>query len=166
VEQIAELGEGHHGRKSVQPPGREIKQFYDQARDALKHPLLTFDAEDLKVVAKSFAQVMTERRYTCYACALMPDHVHALIRKHRDHAETIIENLQNASREKLIQAERRAPTHPVWGGPGWKVFLYTQQDMVRIIDYIEQNPLKAGRPAQHWDFVKPYDGWMPGQYRR
>ena len=27
VEKIAELGELHHGRKPVQPPGREIKQF-------------------------------------------------------------------------------------------------------------------------------------------
>ncbi len=166
VEQIADLGELHHGRKPVQPSSQEIREFYDQARDVLKHPLLTFDDEDLAVIAASFAQVIAERRYTCYACALMPDHVHLLIRKHRDHAETMVENLQQASREQLIQAERRTPTHPVWGGPGWRVFLYTRQDLIRVIEYIRQNPIKAGRPAQHWGFVKEYDGWMPGQFHR
>jgi len=96
----------------------------------------------------------------------MPDHVHMLIRKHRDHAETMIDELQNSSRYKLIAEERRAPTHPVWaGGRGWKVFLYTAEDFVRVIEYILQNPIKAGRPAQNnWWFVKEYGGWMPGKY--
>jgi REP element-mobilizing transposase RayT len=163
VERIAELGELHHGRKVIQPSGAEIKTFYEQAREVLKHPLLELDEEEIETVGASFGRVIEERRYTCYACAIMPDHVHALIRKHRDHAEPMIEQLQTASRENLIQEGRRDSTHPVWGGPGWKVFLYTQDDIVRVIDYIRKNPLKAGRPAQHWSFVKEYDGWMPGK---
>jgi REP element-mobilizing transposase RayT len=166
IEQIADLGALHHGRKRVQPPGKEIREFYEQARNVLQHPLLTFEDEDIDLIAESFAQAMTEQRYTCYACAIMPDHVHALIRKHRDRAETMIERLQEASRAKLIEAGRRSPTHPVWGGPGWKVFLYTADDLRRIARYIQDNPIKAGRPQQQWGFVKQYDGWMPAQYRR
>jgi len=30
---------------------------------------------------------------------------------------------------------------------------------------IRQNPIKAGRPEQHWPFVKTYDGWLPGQWK-
>ena len=59
----------------------------------------------------------------------------------------------------------RGAEHPVWGGPGWKVYLDCREDMVRTVDYIRQNPPKAGRPAQRWPFVKPYDGWLPGQVR-
>jgi len=114
------------------------------------------------LVAKSFSLVIEQRRYTCYACAIMPDHVHMLIRKHRDHAETMIDNLQKASRDNLIRAGRRASTHRVWGGPGWKVFLYTPADFIRDIEYIRNNPIKANRPPQKWKFVKEYDGWMPG----
>lgn len=164
VEQIAELGELHYGRKPVPPPSREIRCFYDQARDQLRHPLSALEQTDFDLVAASFGKVITERRYSCYECAIMPDHVHMLIRKHRDHAETMIECLQKASREKLIETGRRAATHPVWGGPRWKVFLYTQSDFVRIVNYIRQNPIKAGLPAQHWSFVKEYDGWMPGRF--
>jgi REP element-mobilizing transposase RayT len=164
VERIADLGELHPGRKPIQPSSAQIRHFYEQARDVLKHPLLTLTDDEITLVGDSFAQVIGERKYTCYACAIMPDHVHVLIRKHRDHAEMMVEHLQSASRAKLVEAGRRAPTHPVWGGPGWRVFLYRQEDFVRVIAYIQNNPVKIGRPAQHWSFVKRYDGWMPGQY--
>jgi REP element-mobilizing transposase RayT len=165
VETIATLGDLHHGRNVVQPRSAEIRRFYAQAGDDLKHPLLTFSGDDLVLVGASFAQVIRERGYTCYACAIMPEHVHLLIRRHRDWAEVMTESLQKASRQILINSKRRAPTHPVWGGPGWKVFLNTQQDMERIVRYIQHNPVKAGCAKQQWDFVKDYDGWMPA-YRR
>jgi REP element-mobilizing transposase RayT len=165
VENVAELGELHHGRKAVQPRGAEIRRFYDAARGALAHPLRTLVAEEIELVGRSFGQVIKDRRYTCYACAVMPDHVHALIRKHRDHAETMIEHLQAASRQELIQAGRRSQTHPVWGGPGWKVFLFTRADMERSVAYIRDNPAKSGRAPQQWGFVKEYDGWLPGKWR-
>jgi REP element-mobilizing transposase RayT len=162
VEPIAGLGDLHYGRKSQQPSSKEIRTFYVEARDVLKHPLLTLDEDERNLVAQSFENVIVDRKYTCYACAVMPDHVHALIRKHRDRAEDMIGNLQRASRDKLIEEGKRAPTHPVWGGPGWKVFLYTEADFCRVEEYVWQNPIKAGLPAQTWPFVKKYDGWMPG----
>jgi hypothetical protein len=36
---IAELGELHHGRKRVQPTGKEIRAFYAEAKKLLRHPL-------------------------------------------------------------------------------------------------------------------------------
>jgi len=79
----------------------------------------------------------------------------------------MIEQFQQTSREGILSSEetRHASEHPVWGGPGWKVFLDTQDDIRRTIDYIEQNPVKIGQPIQCWDFVKPYDGWLPGQVK-
>jgi REP element-mobilizing transposase RayT len=164
VEKINSLGDLHYGRKTVQPSSAEIRAFYAQAGDLLAHPLLTFCDEDISLLRDSFDQAIRAYGYTCYACAIMPDHVHLLIRRHRDKAEQMVENLQEMSRDRLIQAGRRAPTHPVWGGPGWRVFLNTRQDFKRVIRYIQNNPVKAGRPEQRWDFVKEYDGWMP-RYR-
>ena len=100
--------------------------------------------------------------YTCYACAIMPDRVHLLIRKHRDKAEQMIEHFQDASREAIVEAGLRDRDHPVWGGPGWKVFLETREDIERVVRYIEENPIRARRPKQTWDFVIRYDGWLPG----
>jgi hypothetical protein len=81
------------------------------------------------------------------------------IRKHRDRAEQMIENLQRGSREAVIGLGERRSDHPVWGGPGWKVFLDSEEDIRRTVRYVEQNPTKARRPAQSWDFVTAYDGW-------
>ena len=51
VEKIAELGNLHHGRKPIQPPGREIRDFYERAGDVLKHPLLQLEDADVDLVA-------------------------------------------------------------------------------------------------------------------
>jgi hypothetical protein len=76
----------------------------------------------------------------------------------------MIENFQNASRTALIAAKRRAESHPVWGGPGWKVFLNTRADIERVERYIHMNTIKAGLPPQNWKFVTSYDGWMPRKW--
>jgi REP element-mobilizing transposase RayT len=164
---IAGLGELHRGRKVIQPAGRRIRGFYDAAREALKHPLLELTALEIAVVGEAFGEVARQRNYTCYGCAIMPDHVHLLIRKHRDQAEAMIVHFQESSRKALLakpQAGRDAE-HPVWGGPGWKVFLNTPEDMARVVKYIRDNPRKAGRAEQHWPFVQEYNGWLPGQVR-
>jgi hypothetical protein len=106
------LGKVHHGRKRVQPTGREVRQFYEHAAELLKHPLLTFDEVERAVIAEAFSIVIERDRYTCYACAVMPDHVHILIRKHKHVADEMAENLMQASRGKLVEAGHRAPTHP------------------------------------------------------
>ena len=91
----------------------------------------------------------------------MPEHVHLLIRRHKDHAEEMLTKLQEETRLAMIDAGMRAVTHPVWGGPGWKVFQNSAEQIRRTIPYIETNPEKAGRPRQIWPFVVPYDGWLP-----
>ncbi len=158
-EVIAELGVLHHGRKKVQPAGWVIRDFYQRAREVLVYPLLTFDEAARIEIGASFANVIDAERYTCYACALMPDHVHLLIRKHKHTAEEMIENFQRASRAHLAEAQYRTTDHPVWGGPGWKVFLDHPDELRRTITYIEKNPLPLRLPKRVWPFVKEYDGW-------
>jgi REP element-mobilizing transposase RayT len=156
---IFQLGELHEGRKRVQPDAREIRAFYDEAKGKLKHPLLSIEPPDANAIAAAFQDVIWQEQYTCYACAIMPDHVHILIRKHKHSAEEMIQNLQVESKFRLRDFELRPADHPVWGGPGWKVLLDSPNDVRRTIRYIEANPLKKGLPAQKFEFVKLYDGW-------
>jgi REP element-mobilizing transposase RayT len=80
----------------------------------------------------------------------MPDHVHLVIRKHRDLAETMIEKLQSLSRERLVRAGLRQERHPTWTRGGWKVFLDHPDEVRRTIKYVENNPVKQRLPAQTW----------------
>lgn len=157
---LAELGELHYGRKRVQPAGATVRRFQERAAEVLRHPLLTFEGTAVEATAEALRRVIDERRYTCYACAIMPDHVHVLIRKHKHQAEEMIEAIKETSRQHLIAVGQRAPTHPVWAcGGGWKVFLDHPDEIRRTIGYIEKNPDPLGLPRQHWPFVAPYDGW-------
>jgi REP element-mobilizing transposase RayT len=120
---------------------------------------LTFTDAMVNGIASAFRDVIASCRYTCYACAIMPDHIHILIRKHKELAEEMIANLQRESHIRLRALGLVDMQHPVWGGPGWKVFLDHPDDIRRVIPYIVQNPLKMHLPEQGWDFVKGYDGW-------
>lgn len=165
---LADLGELHKGRTRVQPTGGEIRAFYERAAPLLRHPLLTFDEEQRTIIAAAFEREIAAQGYTCWACAVMPDHVHVLIRKHKHLAEQMAENLMRASRDRLIETGHRERTHPTWiVGFGWKVFLDHPDDVRRTVRYIEQNPVKIRLLVQRWSFVKEYDGWpLHKQQRR
>ncbi len=157
---LAELGDLHFGRKGVQPAGKEVRQFYDQAGPLLQHALLSFDDAAREEIALAFGQVIEEQRYTCYACAIMPDHVHILIRKHKHQAEDMIQIFKDSSRLRLSATQRYSAIHLIWTrGGGWKVFLDHPDEVRRTIANIEPNPKGAGLPPQHWPFLKIYDGW-------
>ena len=95
---IAELGELHHGRKRVQPTGKIVREFYEHAATILKFPLLSFDEKARTTIGEAFAQTIEEHRFTCYGCAIMPDHVHVLIRKHKQSVEEMTKRLKDNSR--------------------------------------------------------------------
>jgi len=159
---IAELGELHQGRRRVQPPSSTIREFYTRAESVLKFPLLEFTSSEVQMIAGGLAEAMSRYRYTCYACAIMPDHIHLLIRKHRDKAEEMIEKFQELCRLRLSNSALRSPDHPVWARSGWNVFLDHPDDIRGTICYIRENPLKCRRSPQQWAFVTEYDGWPLG----
>jgi len=153
------IGEIHYGRRKIQPTPAAMRKFHQRAKEVLRFPLLEFGPQEVDAVGDAFSESIRKHRYTCYACAIMPDHVHVLIRKHKHKAEEMIEILQESSRLRIRELGLRDAAHPVWGGQGWKVFI-DRPDVVRgTIRYIEENPLKWNLPRQHWAFVSEYDGW-------
>lgn len=156
---LEDLGELHFGRKLRQPDGRIIRAFYREADKRLTHPAVELDADDRSLVADAFARAIEDERFTCWACAIMDDHVHLVMRKHRYKAEEMVSLLQETSRSRLREANKRPLDHPVWGGPGWIVFLDHPDAVRRTIAYVDRNPIQCGWPQQRWFFVKPYDDW-------
>jgi len=136
-----------------------IREFYSRAEDVLSFGLVEFNTSEIREIAAGFAEAVSRHRYTCYACAIMPDHAHLIIRKHKDKAEQMIENVQELVRLRLSASGSRPPGHPVWARSGWRVFLDHPDDIRRTICYVNDNPLKRRMPPQDWAFVVEYDGW-------
>jgi REP element-mobilizing transposase RayT len=156
---LAELGELHYGRRRVQPSSGRIREFYSHTAPKLQFPILRWDTQQIDSIAESFVETVRTYSYTCYACAIMPDHVHLVIRKHKYRAEAMIEHFQSTSRLRFRSLGDLPEGHPMWTKRGWKVFLDSPTAVRQRIQYVNNNPLKDGLPRQDWPFVTPYDGW-------
>ena len=157
-DELKDLGEIHHGRKRIQPPRSELREFYREAQPLLEHETLWFDERMRQTIAGAIGRCARERGYTLWALAVCRNHLHALPRAHRDHAEVIWENLARATREALVEAQLVPNDHPVWSHRVYKVFKHTPTGVRDGIGYIEDNPEKEGLPRQYWECVVPYRG--------
>jgi REP element-mobilizing transposase RayT len=117
-------------------------------------------------MADAIREVITRCRYTCWSCAILSNHVHLLIRRHRDDANTMWDEFAHAIAQVLRRFEDVGPNHPVWSDRPYKVFLYTPHEVEGRIGYIRRNPEKENLPRQEWSFVLPYNGWPLHNARR
>src|SRR3712207_5098766 len=76
---LRDLGELHFGRRAVQPARHVLLTEFELAAARLKHEMIEFADAHVIAIADAFRLAIAEVRYTCYACAIMPDHVHLLI---------------------------------------------------------------------------------------
>lgn len=155
---LRELGEIHFGRKRVQPPRADLRGFYRQAEPKLAHPTIWFDATTRDAVARAVGDVISRNGYTCWALAILRNHLHAVIRTHRDKADTMLEKLGAGTRERLREIGAVPMDHPVWSERPYKVFLKTREEVVGRIEYVQGNPMKEGLAPQRWECVVPFDG--------
>jgi hypothetical protein len=88
----------------------------------------------------------------------MPDHVHLVIGRHDRPLGRLVGHLKARATQRLA-TEGLWPDagRPVWGGPGWKVFLYEPGRVREAVAYVERNPEKEGKPRQHWSFVVAFE---------
>ena len=158
-EKLADLGPVHFGRKRQQPPRAELREFGRVAEPLLDCPLLWFDVAKRQALAESIEHAVRCGGYTVWACAVMRNHIHLCVRRHRDDAKTMWDKFADQTAAKLRLFANIPARHPIWSQRPYKVFLYTPADVRRVVAYIERNPAKDGLPPQSFSFITPYDGW-------
>jgi hypothetical protein len=160
------LGPIHRGRKPAhrQPSRAELRAYHREAQTLLNFPVIWLEDATRQVLAGAFAEVLRRERYTCYACAILRNHAHLLIRRHRDTYQQMFTHFAAAARDALhsyapLQLDR---DHPVISQRPYAAYCYSPDDIQRCIDYINANPAKEGVSPQHFAFVAPYDNWPQG----
>lgn len=155
------LGPIHQGRKpeQFQPSREELRVFQQQASPLLEHPKFWLDDAKRQLIANALEEVVESSNYTVYSCAILSNHMHIVIRKHRDDAITMWHKLADKSRLRLREDASVEDNHPVWSSRPYKVFLTTPEAVRACIKYVEQNPEKEGLPPQRYAFLKTYDNW-------
>ncbi len=162
-EKFAPLGEIHHGRKPehLQPSRGELRAFHARAEPLLNFPLIWMDQAKSQAASAALGEVVRGRKYTCWACAVLCNHAHFVIRIHRDDGVAMWEHFAQSvcDRLRLRFPREISAHHPVVSARPYDVYLYTPADVCTRIAYVERNPLRDGFPAQRFDFVTPYNHW-------
>ncbi len=165
--ELHELDPPHFGRKQIQPSREELKAFKRAAEQRLEFPVLWFDDATRQALGQAIANIVAQRQYTVWACAVLQNHIHLCVRRHRDTGREMWNAFADGTRRSLGTSGLTPADHPVWSSRPYTVFLYTSEDVRRVVQYIEQNPQKEHLSPQQWPFVVSYDGWpRAGQTRR
>ncbi len=135
------------------------------AKAALKYPPVVLSGKQALAVGLAFQEAIEEGGYRCYACSILPEHVHLVLARHPRKIEGMLMHLRSAVTRKLnadglnplLKFETPEGCVPTpWAHGFWKVYLNTPFDMNRAITYAENNPKKEGKPRQTWTMVVPY----------
>lgn len=134
--------------------------FRVAVKSALKFPPVLLSGIQARAVGCGFAQARHEAHYQIYACAIMPDHVHLVMRCPSRTLGITIGHFKAQATRRLNEegispcpGARSGKDRPsVWGEGKWCGYL-NQFELLRAIAYVQSNPIKAGLPPQTWSFV-------------
>ena len=139
-----------HTRRSVadQPHDHRAR---GEAKTRLRYPPVRLTGVQARAVARGFAKVIHKTGIAVWACAILPEHLHLVLARHRYPIEQVANLLKGEATRQLVQEKRhpfqhlasatdRLPT--IWGRGVWKVYLNSEEAILRSIDYVRNNPLK------------------------
>jgi REP element-mobilizing transposase RayT len=154
-----------HRSVAAKPHDRRLRLA---AKKSLKYPAVEFTGLQAKSIGAGFWRYIQRSGVVVWACSTLPDHVHLVVRRHSYKAEIMMQQFKgNATaqlnRDKMHPLDQyaepeKAPPSP-WGERGWKVYLDSEDDVWRAIRYVENNPMKEGKPRQTWSFVCKFNGY-------
>jgi REP element-mobilizing transposase RayT len=138
-----------------------------EAEQALKYPMVALTGLQARAVGSGFANGVRKSGYTIWACSILSQHVHLVIARHSYEVEKIANLLKGEATRQLkkealhpqsryVDAKGKLPS--MWEEKLWKVYLNNEEAIRAAIRYVEDNPVKEGKPPQKWSFVSDLAG--------
>lgn len=159
TERLGELGEPHCGRRKDQPSRGELRAFHRRAAEGLALPVLWWDSAERQALVDAFGEVVVGEKLTCYACAVLNNHTHLLIRTHRLKGDEMVGLLKSAGRTVMRDQNLAPQLHPIFSADSCDVFKSDPKSVRTCIQYIDRNHTKHRLTALTCNFVVPYDDW-------
>jgi len=137
-----------------------LQRFLNDARRTLVHPVVVLATAELKVVGEAFAEVAGRWNVGVLACAVLPDHAHLLVGRCASSHERLVNALKGRSSQRIREhrgirpAVRRSERVPIWTVGYWVRYVPSAVACEQTAQYIDENPVKHGLPAQRWGFVE------------
>jgi REP element-mobilizing transposase RayT len=153
-------------RRSVagKPHDRQLRRA---AQAAMRYAPVRVNGVQAKTIMEGFAKQTRTSGYVIWAASILPDHVHLVVRRHRYSIKQVVRLLRQAGSIALLEAGLHPHAHlrlpsgylpSCWCQDFWSVELGTADEIRDRIDYVEQNPVKAGYKPQIWSYVATFEG--------
>ena len=153
-------------RRSVAHRAHDHRQRLD-AKSSLKYPPVILTGLQARAVSRGFALAVEEAGYVITACAIMPDHIHAVILRHERPIERIIGHLKSRATQHINTEQLSVAAPSPWANKtGWVVYLNRVEDIRRAMRYVDDNPVREGHKPQRWGFITALDEWVIEEPRR
>jgi REP element-mobilizing transposase RayT len=152
-------------RRSVAAKPHDIERRC-ASRRALRYPPVHLDGLQARAVAGGVEKAAEIRHAALWACCVLPEHAHLVVARSEWAIEQVVAEIKQRATLRLGEEQRhpmehhREPSgrrHSPWARGFWVVYLDDESRIERAIQYVEQNPLKEGKPQQRWHFVTPYE---------
>jgi len=157
--ELAQMARSHFGRRETQPPREELRAFYREAQKRLAYPVLWWEEPHRRTLVAACGSVVRKANLTCYACAVLRNHAHLLIRRHRLRGEEMLSLLKEAGRAGLRGEGLAGSGHPVFSADRACFFKFTTDAVHACVEYIENNNVKHRLAPIPCEFVVPYDNF-------
>lgn len=162
--------------------GRSVaRRKYDYAVRQMELRELTYPAAvltnaQIEAVCRAVAEeIETFRAAPMYAFVQLRNHFHFVCGPCRYDVRRFAGRVKGAATKQLL-AERIHPMEKFvdarvnvpscWSVKPWVVYLFNNEDVIRSIEYVRNNLLRSGLPAQHHTFLTKYGGQTPGAAHR
>jgi REP element-mobilizing transposase RayT len=165
--ELARFGPATKGLERRDVDLKEWAAWRHAAQAALQFPPVVLSGTMARAVGTGFANGARKSRYSIWACSILPEHVHLVLARHSYKVEQIV-NLLKGEATKALNAESQHPQArfvdangklpSMWAERQWKVYLDSEAAIERAIRYVEENPVREGKPPQKWSFVVPFAG--------
>jgi REP element-mobilizing transposase RayT len=160
-------------RRSLLELTEDEHKARETARQSLAYPCVQFSGLQARGIGRGFAAACQRSGYTIWACAILPEHTHLVVARHRYKIEQVANLLKGEATRRLIEehlhplaqyaaAGERLPR--MWSEHQWQSYLDSEEGIVNAIRYVEDNPRKEGKPAQQWTFVMSFAGLEQGAW--
>jgi len=148
-EELAALSPILYGRQTPPPDAGTFRRFRTAAIPKLVREPYLIGETTRPLIAAAFGHEVRRLQLIVYACAIMNDHVHLVVRRSTYRIEYVVNQLKGRATSALRL------THTPWTRGGHNVFLDDEEAVHAAVEYVLANPKAAGLTDQHWDFVKP-----------
>jgi putative transposase len=132
----------HHGPRRL--PGFDYRgryRYFATCCTARRRHVFT-QASAIEALALQIRQTCDEREFALLAYVFMPDHLHLVVEG--DSEVSDFRAFMTLWRKRTAVTFRRYHNHMLWQHGYFERVLRKDEDIVRVIDYIVGNPVRAG----------------------